>query len=358
MVIVNTENIIEAATSGTDVCKIYSYGNLVWEKEPPMPVGNYIIFNALEPSTISLTNDDNAPNLEISFDGEEWTTWDYSTVSLTTGSILYMRGMNVDGFNSSGHISSFTMTGKVKCYGNIMKLIDYTRNLTTIPNQFCFYGLFEGCKSLVKAPQLPATTLKSYCYIRMFFGCSSLKTAPALPATYVQHDCYTAMFKNCTSLKSTPTMPYFYAGFYSCTQMFAGCSNLISAKGMKGYAYGEYCFMGMFMDCVNLIIPPELPATDLTDLTSCYNEMFKGCTLLTIAPTLPATKLYYNCYFGMFKDCSSLCYVKCLAESVISGCTDDWLSGVASTGTFVKKSGVNWQTGASGIPTGWTVEEI
>ena len=32
--------------------------------------------------------------------------------------------------------------------------------------------------------------------------------------------------------------------------------------------------------------------------------------------------------------------------------------GVSSTGTFVKRSGVTYETGNSGIPVGWTVEEI
>ena len=37
--------------------------------------------------------------------------------------------------------------------------------------------------------------------------------------------------------------------------------------------------------------------------------------------------------------------------------TQNWVSGVASTGTFVKNSAATWDvTGTSGIPSGWTVE--
>jgi len=37
----------------------------------------------------------------------------------------------------------------------------------------------------------------------------------------------------------------------------------------------------------------------------------------------------------------------------------DWVDGVptGASGTFVKKSGVSWPTGISGIPSGWTVQQ-
>ena len=37
-------------------------------------------------------------------------------------------------------------------------------------------------------------------------------------------------------------------------------------------------------------------------------------------------------------------------------CTNDWLLGVASKGSFVKSPNMsNWPKGNSGIPEGWTV---
>ena len=60
----------------------------------------------------------------------------------------------------------------------------------------------------------------------------------------------------------------------------------------------------------------------------------------------------------MFNSCKKLNYVKCLAiDMTAERCTDDWLKYASSTGTFVKKAGVTWPTGASGIPSGWTVIE-
>jgi hypothetical protein len=34
--------------------------------------------------------------------------------------------------------------------------------------------MFGGCKSLTKAPELPATTLAYDCYTKMFSGCTNL----------------------------------------------------------------------------------------------------------------------------------------------------------------------------------------
>ena len=60
----------------------------------------------------------------------------------------------------------------------------------------------------------------------------------------------------------------------------------------------------------------------------------------------------------MFLSCTSLSYIKCLATDIpANGCTQNWVNGVAETGTFVKDySMTGWTTGNSGIPTGWIVE--
>ena len=164
--------------------------------------------------------------------------------------------------------------------------------------------MFSGCTSLTKAPALPATTLANHCYYYMFSK-TSLTTAPELPATTLEDSCYYAMFRGCTSL----------------------------------------------------ITAPALPATNL--VYQCYYYMFQGCTSLTTAPELPATNLAYNCYGYMFYNCTSLNYIKCLATDIsATGCTDNWVSGVASTGTFVKASSMtSWTTDTNGIPTGWTVQD-
>lgn len=87
--------------------------------------------------------------------------------------------------------------------------------------------------------------------------------------------------------------------------------------------------------------------------------MFQGCTSLTVAPELPATTLVNGCYQYMFSNCANLNYIKCLATDISAPtCLNGWTNGVSSTGTFVKAAGVTYPTGTSGIPSGWTVEEI
>lgn len=101
-----------------------------------------------------------------------------------------------------------------------------------------------------------------------------------------------------------------------------------------------------------------LPATTLVDY--CYSNMFSYCTSLTTAPELPATTLVDYCYYGMFDKCTSLNYIKCLAVNGINlnNSTTNWVSGVASSGTFVKNSNAtSWPTGSNGIPTNWTIED-
>jgi hypothetical protein len=60
--------------------------------------------------------------------------------------------------------------------------------------------MFDGCTSLVTAPELPATTLADYCYQQMFYNCTSLTTAPELPATTLADSCYQSMFSGCSKL--------------------------------------------------------------------------------------------------------------------------------------------------------------
>ncbi len=41
-----------------------------------------------------------------------------------------------------------------------------------------------------------------------------------------------------------------------------------------------------------------------------------------------------------------------------ANCTNEWVNGVAATGTFVKNPSMSeWTTGISGIPSGWTVQD-
>lgn len=222
---------------------------------------------------------------------------------------------------------------------------------TTLEN-YCYDTMFSGCTSLATAPELPATTVKYGCYRYMFNGCTSLATAPELPATNVETFCYQSMFGDCTSLTTAPDLPAMTVSKSSYSYMFSGCTNLTTAPDLPATVLDEYCYQGMFLNCSSLTTAPELPATTLA--SSCYDSMFKGCTSLTTAPELLATTLAYSCYANMFQNCSSLNYIKCLATSIGSYSTTNWVSGVSATGTFESDPSANWTIGVNGIPSGWS----
>ena len=247
--------------------------------------------------------------LEYTTTETDWHTYTFGqTIMLTdAGDRVYFRkadeGVAI-GFSNNQYQYSFAMTGKIAASGNVMSLIDNTCEATTIPGTYCFAKLFEGCTSLTSAPRLPATTLKGDCYYCMFLGCTNLTTPPVLPATTLAASCYSCMFSGCTKLATAPM----------------------------------------------------LPATTLKEW--CYSNMFKNCTSLTTAPELPATAMIYHCYYGMFSGCTNLNHVKVAFTKWTDSSTyipENWLNGVASTGTFVCPDALDKsQTGASYIPEGWT----
>lgn len=133
---------------------------------------------------------------------------------------------------------------------------------------------------------------------------------------------------------------------------------LISAEKLvlPATTLANNCYYYMFRDCTSLTTAPELPTTTLA--TFCYYRMFYDCTSLTTAPELPATTLANYCYYYMFCGCANLNYIKMLATDIsASNCLGNWVSGVSSEGTFVKNKDATWtKTGVSGVPIGWTIE--
>ena len=222
----------------------------------------------------------------------------------------------------------------------------------------CYQWMFGYCKGLTAAPELPATKLASNCYQWMFGYCTSLTTAPELPATTLADYCYSGMFGYCTSLTTAPELPVTTLASNCYQWMFGYCTSLTTAPELPATKLASNCYQWMFGYCTSLTTAPELPATTLADV--CYNNMFYRCTSLTVAPELPATKLASNCYSNMFRNCSSLNHIKCLAVNGINtnNSTLNWVSGVPRPGTFVKASSASWPTGNSGIPSGWTIENI
>ena len=223
----------------------------------------------------------------------------------------------------------------------------------------CYSSMFSYCSSLTTAPELPATTLADECYSYIFYGCTSLVTAPSvLPATTLASSCYSSMFEGCTSLTTAPALSATTLAHSCYSYMFQNCTSLVTPPTLFATTLADNCYSYMFYGCTSLVNAPSLPSTALAD--NCYSGMFKNCTSLTTAPTLPATILANSCYSYMFQNCSSLNYIKALFIATPSDTyTEDWVYGVAESGTFVKNSAAQWNvTSNNGIPSGWTVENV
>ena len=317
-------NIEEVHSAGTltltaSYCGFTATGNVtIYQEaaEKPDFSKELLTFNILSAGTIIWTASDTAVTKTIDYklNNGEWTSITSNTgssaptITVNSGDKLQFRGNNAQYATNNSIYNSFSgSTAGFEVEGNIMSLINSANfdTLTTLESSYTFNNLFNGCSKLVSAQNLvlPAMTLAKSCYRNMFYNCTSLTTAPKLPATKLAQDCYSSMFSKCDSL----------------------------------------------------ITAPVLPASEI--LNGCYWFMFSSCYSLTTAPAILATTLKsFSCY-GMFSYCGKLNYIKCLATEIESNSTSNWVTNVASTGTFVKNPNMNdWTEGANGIPTGWTVE--
>ena len=306
-----------------------------WTVQYIEDMANYLTFTAEEDSSSFriVNNGSNNPDVQYSLDGgETWTALaGGKMVTLAhKGDKALLRGDNPEGFSKdTKKYSSFTMTGMIAASGSVMSLIDGVGETLVIPANYCFYNLFVGCKSLTKAPELPATTLTEWCYWYMFDGCTSLKQAPELPAMTLAEGCYCEMFDGCTSLKQAPELPAMTLAERCYLAMFASCKSLTQAPALPATTLANYCYCEMFSDCTSLTRAPELPATTLAE--TCYSGMFRKCTSLTQAPELPATTLASGCYSTMFSDCTNLTQAPELpATTLAEGCYTRMFDGCTS----------------------------
>jgi hypothetical protein len=330
-----TNKEITNAYYGSDqVEKIYLGSDVIWPaQEPgPEPAHDY----SKDYLTIEVVGDPGYEGaltirnnlVQYSLNGGPWTNntiLDY----LHPGDIIRFRG-NENSATGQGNFSGNTLQFKV--YGNIESL-EYGDNFsgqTATRFSGSFQNCFRGCTGLTDASNLvlPATALTSSCYYNMFYGCTSLTTAPELPATTLANTCYNGMFNRCASLTKAPELP--------ATTLVMGC------------------YSGMFNSCTSLTTAPVLPATTL--YSGCYQNMFSGCTNLERAE-IHSTTVGSSQATNMFSNCTALKEIICLFENPNSSYTRNWVTNVASSGTFYKSPNASaWPTGTSGIPSGWRVE--
>ena len=352
----NLSEVSDIRLGSNTINGLYYGSTLLWPLGPRDYSKEYLTIEAVSDATVLFyKNSDNiSRTIQYSKNKRTWETISFvhplgditesSSVSLLAGEKLYLKGNNSsyadDTDGSYCRINIHEGFGNI--YGNIMSLIYsdnfYGKTVLDTPASFrqLFYTTYNN--NIIDASNLilPATTLSKSCYYHMFNGCTSLTSAPELPATTLASHCYGYMFANCEQLTVAPELP---------ATTLASC-----------------CYVGMFSGCISLTTAPELPAKTLpqgSDSEGCYAHMFNGCISLTTAPELPATVLTGFAYWGMFSNCESLSYIKCLAIDIDhSFSTRKWTNGVSSTGTFVKNPNMSsWPTGADGIPSGRIVQD-
>lgn len=343
-----------------DVIRVTDTNNtrVIWEKtinySEPFNVTNIIsspITMSVKKISTSYTSGsyngaEDAPTVTIEYSDDNLTSWKpWCTTSTTLQSLTiparatyYFRAttsrwayhfswgtshIELTAFNNI----TFSGNSTVELAGNTMSLLygsNFTGNETSFPNTntYVFANLFgleshsgETYTAIKSAKKmlLPAITLNSACYSMMFYYNVNLIDSPNLPATSLSMACYENMFRHCTSL--------------------------VYASSLPATTLAHECYWGMFYDCTSLTTAPELRATTIPYYTGELGN-------------------YIGAYDGMFTNCTSLNYVKCLATTNTEGvATHSWLDNVSSTGTFIKAANTNWVSGTSGIPSGWTVVE-
>lgn len=165
---------------------------------------------------------------------------------------------------------------------------------------------------------------------------------------------------NLLSLLSTDLNTISTTRTYMFAYLFDGMSTLISAKKlhMPPSLY-NYCYSYMFRGCTNLIEPPKLWVSNTLQQYA-YINMFYGCTSLKCAPALWSRTLATGCYNNMFQNCSTLHYIKALfTTNPTTSYTSSWVSGVSSSGRFIKQTNATWTTtSVNGAPANWTIVKV
>ena len=167
----------------------------------------YVTFTAEAEQKFKMTTSGNytISNLQYSVNKEGWknVVKDEEVTFGGTNGDLRLRGTNPNGTaNNANDYSTITFTNpkvNVACTGDIRTLQDWN-NYNTVETQnarFCY--LFNGCRVLTSAPELPATILAESCYKSMFSGCVKLSSvtmlAPSDQITSVS-DCCKDWLKN------------------------------------------------------------------------------------------------------------------------------------------------------------------
>lgn len=317
------DNTINKWYNDGELIKVYYNNNVCYYKvsgeapTPPTPHDyseDYLTFVA-QANNVSFKYDTVTSSNKLQYSLDSGSTWtnlgnNQSTTSVNTGDKVLFKASGLT-VNTERGVGRITPSASATVEGNIMSL-EYGDNFigqTVVQNNYQFRKLFSGVTTITSAENM------------------------VLPATTVKQQCYSQMFDHCSSLTATP--------------------KVVGASAMTWS--GQYCFSNLFSYCTSLTTVPSglLPALNLG--TRCYWYMFEGCSSLQTAPELLAPTVNTESYRGMFMNCSSLNYIKVLTNRSFT--MTEWVSGVASSGTFVKNPNATWSScGTNKYPCGWTIQ--
>ena len=337
------------------------------------------------------------------------TTVQQTLPSLTLASCCYQQMfMGCTSLTTPPSLPATNLTGADYCYST---MFGGCTSLTAVPNlpatvlaPYCYSQMFSLCEHITSMPSLAANQLTEGCYQRMFINCYLITGVTNLQALTLAENCYESMFENCTSLQTPPKFNS-AAGLKSesCKKMFKGCTSLetIPTNSVQSWqALGVSCFEEMFRGCTSLeLLPTLLPAqtakdycykgmfayctslnvrsngftifaSNLQNTSGVCESMFEGCTSMTSGITANSVKLGPDSYKRMFYGCCNMSYIKQNFSATTSGVfnsnnasafTENWVSGVSSTGGFITVNQTWFNSyafyGPNGIPnnTGWRV---
>jgi len=197
--------------------------------------------------------------------------------------------------------------------------------------------MFEGCVSLTTAPDLLANTLVYGCYSRMFYGCTNLN--------YIK-----CTAENNVSTNNTEDWTH-------------GVSSLspIYTQGGQSIWRGNVYYVPFTQN-----VPSDNDVTIYIKFTenipndtsfNTYRLAFKmNGTECSCKIEVNGSLDYY--YFNQYGSLSPNVFYE-FKFHIVSNYEKIFIYKQEVTpGTFCKKSGVNWPTGTSGIPSGWNVIEV
>lgn len=165
-------------------------------------------------------------HLEFKVDNGEWMKIvDYDYYTINRDQTMYFRNtsnMDIDK-DVDGTDPLFSTSGYFKLAGDLDAFMIPSGSL----QEYSYHGLFAGLK-VSDASQLilKSTDLKRYCYGYMFDDCRSLMNAPELPATKLADSCYRRMFRNCMHLTESPVLSAVRLVHDAYYEMFYGCLSL------------------------------------------------------------------------------------------------------------------------------------